>query len=184
MTDFEFDLVFALPDGEHDLLDLSDAVLGSGFDDAVCGVGTPGLLAVALETTGEDAESVIVGAARAVLGVLPAGSELREVRPDLVSLADVAKKLNVKRQALQKRKMPKPAVAGYYRVTEIAYAIVGKVVVGGRKPRFDPHVADPWFAAGAGAQIVNARLALGELDPSSLEYNKKEKSREPEALRA
>lgn len=174
MNKFEFDIVFALPEGEFDVLDLSSAVFEAGFEDAVVGSGQSGLLAVALEMEGEDAESVIVSAARAILKYLPKGSFLREVRPDLVSLADVAKRLNIKRQALQKRRMPTPALCGHYRITEVAEAIVTVGGPGRRKARFDVHVADSWFAAGQGAQVVNARIALGQVDPVSLEYTGKE----------
>lgn len=174
MTKFEFDIVFALPEGEFDVLDLSNAVFEAGFEDSVVGSGLRGLVAVALEMEGEDAESVIVSAARDILKNLPKGSSLREVRPDLVSLADVAKKLNIKRQALQKRRMPTPALCGHYRITEVAEAIVAVVATGHRRARFDVNIADSWFAAGHGAQIVNARIALGQVDPVSLEFTDKD----------
>ena len=58
-----------------------------------------------------------------ILSALPKGTSLRDVRPDMVSLADVAGKLKVKRQALQKRDMPLPYFPGYYRVTEVAATI-------------------------------------------------------------
>ena len=182
MAKFEFEVVFALPDGEFDVLDLSNAFFEAGFEDAVVGLGQRGLVAVALELEGDDAEKVIVSAARDILKHLPPGSALREVRPDLVSLAEVAKRLHIKRQALQKRRMPAPALCGHYRVTEIAEAITEAKTAGCRKARFDVHVADSWFAAGRGAQIVNARIALGQVDPFSLEYN--EKSGIPEVYQA
>src|SRR5262245_24620515 len=97
---FEFELIFALPAGEHDPFDLSDAIFQAGFEDALVGTGVSGLLAVELEAEGEEAEEVILDAARAMLRELPAGTQLREVRPDLVTLAEVAEKLNIKRQAL------------------------------------------------------------------------------------
>ena len=181
MTDFEFDLIFALPEGDLDVFELSDAIFEAGFEDAVVGTGHVGLLAVALEAEGEDAESVIVRAAKLILQHLPKGSALREVRPDLVSLADVAKRLNIKRQALQKREMPQPTLSGYYRVTEVAELIVSQVTRGRRKARFDVHIAEPWFAAGSGAQCVNARIALGQVDPASLTYTGKDKDEVPPA---
>ena len=170
MTKFEFDIVFALPVGEFDPLDLSNAVFEAGFEDAIVGLGQRGLVAVALEVEGDDSESVIVSAARRILKHLPEGSALREVRPDLVSLADVAKRLNIKRQALQKKQLPAPAVCGHYRVTEVAEAIMNVAENGRRKARFDLHLADSWFAAGQGAQVLNARISLGQVDPKSLEY--------------
>ena len=93
MTDFEFDLIFALPEGDFDVFELSDAVFEAGFKDAVIGTGQDGLLAVAIEAEGKDAESVIVGAVRLILQHLPKGSALREICPELVSLADVARKV-------------------------------------------------------------------------------------------
>ncbi|WP_109314287.1 hypothetical protein [Pseudovibrio ascidiaceicola] len=173
---FEFDLVFALGEGEYDVFELADAVYAVGFDDAVVGTGQAGLLAVALEVEGEQPDQVILEAARSILPHLPKGSTLREVRPDLVSLADVAKKLSVQRQALQKRKIPQPAVQGLYRVTELAKSLeqqAEKPTAGARRPRFSMDAAKPWFAAGAGAQTVNARIALGELDPQSLQSRKR-----------
>ena len=100
---FEFEIIFSLPPGERDPFFLSDAVIEAGFGDAVIGTGNPKLLAVELEAPGEDAESAILNAAGAIMSNLPAGTRLHEVRPDLVSLADVAAKLDVTRQTLQQR---------------------------------------------------------------------------------
>jgi hypothetical protein len=166
---FEFDLVFSLPEGStHDAFALADCIYAAGFDDAVIGTGQPGLLAASLECAGEDAETVIRQVARAILPHLPAGSWLREVRPDLVSLADVAGRLQIKRQSLQKRPMPQPVTHGLYRVTEIFGVLTQQL---NEKPsvRFDIDNAKPWFAAGKGAQRLNARLALGDLDAASLD---------------
>lgn len=169
MEKFEFDLVFSLPDGgEKDAFDLADRVYEAGFEDAVIGTGMPGLLAVSLECEGVDAETVITETARQILHHLPKGAFLRDVRPDLVSLADVAGRLSIQRQSLQKRPMPKPVTHGLYRVTEIFDVLTQQL---DNKPsvRFDIERAKPWFAAGKGAQRVNARLALGDIDASSLE---------------
>jgi hypothetical protein len=169
---FEFDIIFALPEGKHDAFDLSDVVYEAGYDDAVIGTGQAGRLAVALELEGDSAESAILTAARAILQHLPVGSVLREVRPDLVSLADVAKRLNIQRQSLQKRAMPPLAMAGFYRVTEIEQALAAPDKKGNKKTRrarFSLERAKPWFAAGRGAQRLNARISLGMLDPVSLE---------------
>lgn len=92
---FEFELVYVLPTGDHDAFELSDAVFEAGYDDAIVGSGDPRLLAVELEVAGDNAKAVILNAARAILKYLPDGTELREVRPDLVSLADVAERLDV-----------------------------------------------------------------------------------------
>ncbi|KQX24272.1 MULTISPECIES: hypothetical protein [unclassified Sphingomonas] len=169
---FEFELLFALPEGEHDPLDISNAVFEAGFEDALVGTGVPGLLGVELEEEGSDAEAVILEAARKLLKALPAGTSLREVRPDLVSLADVAERLNVKRQALQQREMPLPSLGGLYRVDEVAVFLTKAMTpeASRRRPRFDLERASNWLRAGPAARLLNARLTTRELDPVSVEY--------------
>ncbi len=167
---YEFELVFALPEGEHDPFEISDNILEAGVGDPLIGTGNLPLISVELEVEDEDPESAILGAARAIIARLPDGSLLREVRPDLVSLADVANKLKVKRQALQKREMPLPTMGGFYRVDEI-YLILAKACepgVGKRRARFDLNLARSWFEAGIAARQVNARLTTHQLDPVRL----------------
>lgn len=179
MAEIEFELIFALADGDHDAFDLMDAVFEAGFEDAVVGPGIPGLLGVALETASDHAENAILDAARAILKELPAGSVLREVRPDLVSLADVAKRLDVTRQSLQKRKMPLPSQGGLFRMEEVAVVIMeaaqGKGP-GGRKGRFEVENAVKWLSAGKPARRVNAGLAVGFIDRVTLEIREDAKS--------
>lgn len=102
---------------------------------------------------GEEAEAVIVGAVLAILRKLPEGSALREVRPDLVSLADVAKKLDVSRQTLQKRDKPMPAVNGLYRVTEVAEAIATIDATGPRRTCMNIQKAQAWLKAGRDGRL-------------------------------
>lgn len=168
---FEFELVFALPDGAHDPYSLSDAVFAAGYEDAVIGTGNPRLLGVEIEAEGEDAESVILTAARAILKGLPAGSMLHEVRPDLVSLADVAEKLKVKRQALQQRAMPLPMAGGLYRVDEMFAVLTAAMEPGPgrRRARFDLEGSQKWFVAGKAARLVNAKLTMQQIDPGTAE---------------
>jgi len=168
---FEFELIFALPEGAHDPFRLSDAVFAAGYGDAVIGTGTARLLGVALEDAGEDAETVILDAARTILKRLPAGARLREVRPDLMSLADVAAKLNIRRQALQQREMPPPTSGGLYRVDEMLEALSRATGPGPghRRARFDLEPALKWFVAGKAARRINARLTMREIDPATVE---------------
>ena len=111
-------------------------------------------------------------AARAIQKQLPEGSVLREVRPDLVSLADVAKRLDVTRQSLQKRKMPPASQGGLFRMEEVAVVIMeaaeGKGA-GARKGRFAVGKAGKWLSAGKPARRVNAGLAVGAIDGATLE---------------
>ena len=155
---FEFDLVFALPENAAEDAVL-DALFEGGLDDAVAGLGAAGLLGLSFERRGEAAEAVIARTATEVLHALPEGAELREVRPDLVSLADVAARLAVTRQALRKRRMPMPLAGGLYRASEVGRSLAA-TPSGKAGAALDGSRA--WFAAAEGAQRVNARLALGE----------------------
>lgn len=172
MAEIEFELIFALPEGENDAFDLMDAVFEAGFEDAIVGTGVPGMLGVAIEAASDRAEDAILGAARAIQKQLPDGSVLREVRPDLVSLADVAKRLDVTRQSLQKRKMPPASQGGLFRLEEVAVVIMDAVEgkgSGARKGRFAVNKAASWLSAGKPARRINAGLAFGAIDGATLE---------------
>lgn len=183
--EFEFELVFALPKGEHEAFALSDAVFEAGFEDALVGTGQAGLIGVELEVQGEDAEVVILDAARALIKALPQGTVLREVRPDLVSLADVAEKLEVKRQALQQRKMPLPVSGGLYRIDEMVAAVMeaSRPKKGQRRTRMNIAAASKWFRAGMAARKVNAQLTMREIDPATIERSPRSKGEESVFLR-
>lgn len=164
---FAFELVFKIPVDSWDALALSDGVFSAGFSDAVVGTGTHGLLSVELEVSGPTARETILKSARSVLGKLPSGSKLRCIGPDLVSLADVAQRLGITRQSLQKRKMPPPFCGRVYRISEIenALRLSSEEYCGGRKARFDLESQSGWFEAGQEASRLNAELVLGILDP-------------------
>ena len=154
---FEFDLVCALPEGTDEGAIL-DALYEAGCDDAAVGLGALGLIGLGFTRVGQDPEDVISETVKQAMRGLPAGTQLREVKPDLVSLADVAARLKVTRQALQKRKMPPPSLGGLYRASEMPPyldAVPGKLRNGFRSAR-------AWFAAAPGAQRVNARISLAE----------------------
>lgn len=162
-TEFEFDLVIALPANTPEEGALLDALFEAGCDDAVVGVGAAGLLGLGFTRTGADAEAVISAALTQVLSALPKGAQLREVKPDLVSLADVAARLHVTRQALQKREMPLPSLGGLYRAAEM----LPYLEVQPGKVREALGSARGWFAAAPAAQRINARLSLGEVRKAS-----------------
>ena len=113
---FEFDLVCALPEGTDEAAVL-DALFEAGCDDAAVGLGASGLIGLGFTRAGKDPEAVISETVKQAMTGLPKGTKLREVKPDLVSLADVAARLKVTRQALQKRKMPPPSLGGLYRAS-------------------------------------------------------------------
>lgn len=156
--EFEFDIVVSLPkgaDGEDAIL---DALFEAGCDDAVVGLGASGLVGLGFTRIGTDAEVVISEAVKRVLSALPTGSQLREVKPDLVSLADVAARLSVSRQSLQKRDMPPPSLGGLYRASEMLPALEAQP----GKVRDALEAARGWFASAAAAQKINARVSLGQ----------------------
>ena len=77
-TAFEFDLVFALPQGADEGAVL-DALHRAGCGDAAIGLGAPGLVGVGLTRSGTDREAVVAAAAERILRELPEGTTLREV---------------------------------------------------------------------------------------------------------
>jgi len=156
VKEFEFDLMIALPAGERDEDAMLDALFEAGCDDAIVGTGASGLVALGFIREGMDADAVITEAVGQALSGLPEGATLREVRPDLVSLADVAARLQVSRQALQKREMPPPSLGGLYRVTEMVSYLEGQP----GKIRDGLSGAASWFAAAPAAQKINAQLGL------------------------
>ena len=156
-VEFEFDIVVSLPKGAEDEDAIMDALFEAGCDDAVVGLGASGIVGLGFTRAGEDAEVVISDAVTQVLSALPTGAQLREVKPDLVSLADVAARLSVSRQALQKRDMPPPSLGGLYRASEILPALEAQP----GKVRDALEAARGWFASAAAAQRINARASLG-----------------------
>ena len=86
--EFEFDLVFALPEEAGNEAAVLDALHEAGCGDAVVGLGAPGLVGVGLTRAGQDPETVIRETAERLIAALPEGTRLRKVRSDLVSLAE------------------------------------------------------------------------------------------------
>lgn len=163
---FEFELTFAVPEESFDAESLSNAVFEADVGDALVGTGSEGQLGVEIQMCGEDAELVIMSAVQSLLKFLPKNTSLHEIKPDLVSLADVAEKLSVKRQALQQRKMPLPVSGGLYRVNEVYSCLMQAMEpeLGKRAPRFNLAGAQGWFRAGVAARKLNAKMALEQLD--------------------
>lgn len=156
-VEFEFDIVVSLPKGAEDEDAIMDALFEAGCDDGVVGLGASGIVGLGFTRAGGDAEVVISDAVTQVLSALPEGARLREVKPDLVSLADVAARLSVSRQALQKRDMPPPSLGGLYRASEMLPALEAQP----GKVRDALEAARGWFASAAAAQKINARASLG-----------------------
>lgn len=154
--EYEFNIMVSLPDDSNEEAVMLDRLFEAGCDDAVVGLGTPGLVGVSFIRGGTDAEAVITEAIEQVMSALPEGSLLRNVGPDLVSLAEVAARLGVTRQALQKRKMPPPSLGGLYRASEILPVLergTGKISKALESAR-------SWFASSFAAQRINALTSL------------------------
>lgn len=156
-TEFQFDLVFALPAGNADEASILDALFEAGCDDGVVGLGNSGMVGIGFTRVGTSAEPVIRDAVSQALSALPKGSRLREVKPDLVSLADVAARLNVSRQAMQKRQMPPPSLGGLYRASEMLAYLEKQP---GGKVQEALTSARGWFSAAPAAQKINANISL------------------------
>lgn len=153
-TAFDFELIFSLGNDESD----TDAILGAlvavECDDAIVGLGRAGLLGLGFTRGGTDAGTVISSTAGKAAEVLPRGARLREVRPDLVSLGEVAARLGVPLAVLEEGPLPPPSLGGLYQLTELAMAL------GKRNGKLAPALAQasPWLAAAPGARQINARL--------------------------
>lgn len=156
MPQFEFELIFALPKSACDEDLLADRIFEATGGDVLIGEGTRGLLALAFSRSGEDATRVISDAISGLLDVLPSGASLREVKPDLVSQGEVAARLGVTKQALQKRELPPVSLGGLYRASEIFRVLEARP----GKMSAALEQARPWFAAAPAAQKINAKQAL------------------------
>ena len=73
IREFQFDVMIRLPQGCPDIWDVLDRLFQAGCDDAVVGLGTPGLLGLSFIRQGTDREAVIAGAVRDALAGLPEG---------------------------------------------------------------------------------------------------------------
>lgn len=172
---FEFELAFTLPKGEEHDMDELDDLIWEIFpeDDPLVGLGRKDQIGVMLELKGESAEAVIIDAAKRILEVLPEGSELHEIHPDLVSLQEVATHLNVTRQTLRTKDLPAPYAGGLYRLSEIRECLQVEVNVkakdGRVKMTFDEAMG--WLNASGGAQKLNGLLAAGVIDRKTLHVN-------------
>ena len=84
-TEFTFDLTFALPEHAADEAAILDGLYETGCDDAVVGLGVPGVVGLGFKRAGREAEAVVAATVRQVMPCLPEGAILQEVRMDAVS---------------------------------------------------------------------------------------------------
>ena len=91
-VEFEFDLIFALPEGTDEGVVL-DSLHDAGCSDTAVGLGRAGLVGLGFTRTGRDPKAAISATVGQAMSGLPDGTALREVRSDLVSLTEVAARL-------------------------------------------------------------------------------------------
>lgn len=86
------------------------ALVAAESDYAIIGLGRSGLLGLGFTRGGIDATTVIASTARKVSEALPGHMRLREVRPDLVTLEEVAARLEVPLAVLEEGPLPPPSL--------------------------------------------------------------------------
>src|SRR5271163_2361478 len=97
MKTYEFTLLFALPEGARTPADFVDALYEAGCDDAVVGIGNPRSIALRFSRDAGTASEAVQSAIRGALEAIP-DARLIEVKPDLVSLSDIAEFAGCSRQ--------------------------------------------------------------------------------------
>lgn len=101
MSEFNFTLIFTLPQRGQDPAQWVEALGAQGCDDALVGVGVTGRIALNFIREAHDAQQAVVSAIKDVKRIIP-GATLVEVMPDLVGLTDIAELLGFSRQYIRK----------------------------------------------------------------------------------
>ena len=105
--DYEFTLIFKLPENQTDPESLIEQLGQAGCDDALIGSGMPGRLAFNFNRPAENAEQAIQSAIFDIQSVIP-DATLIEAAPDFVGLTDVADLLGLSRQNMRKLMLNHP----------------------------------------------------------------------------
>ncbi len=101
MSEYEFELRFALPSCDMDPDQLVERLGGAGCDDALVGVGRQGQVALDFIREAESAMAAVLSAIADVRRAVPE-ARLIEASPDLVGVTDVGQLLHVTRQNVRK----------------------------------------------------------------------------------
>jgi hypothetical protein len=134
MLNFEFTVTFSVPGLDWDEDQISNKIFGSGLNDALVLLGLRGVIGLDITRSAPTAEEAIKSAISDIRGVFPEAN-LLEVKPDLVSIADIAKLVGQSRQNLRKlRGFPPPTLTGakpYWHLFEVSrwYADQGKTPI-------------------------------------------------------
>lgn len=99
----EYDLIlrFRLPPGGQDVDDIVERLGEADYDDALVGIGHPGLVALEFVRRAGSAQEALFSAIRDVSKALPS-AEFVEAAPDLVGVTDVAAIVGCSRQNMRK----------------------------------------------------------------------------------
>lgn len=101
MNEYDFTLKFSLPDVGTSPENYVEALIATGCDDALIGIGQQGRIALNFMREAETAMEAVQSAIKDIKRVIP-GARLVEAAPDLVGLTDVAEILGFSRQNMRK----------------------------------------------------------------------------------
>ncbi len=164
-NEFEFELIFTFPKGaETDPEQLAnDIYLAVEDGDPMLGLGDPTGVSVELLMQGDNPLTVILDAAQRIMKALPDGSQLREIKPDLVSLEEVAEKFGTSRQNIRTKPLPRPMSTGHYQAHEICHLVFSEGMWRTSKS-LDYDRAKSWLLSASAAHRLNGHLAAGVMD--------------------
>jgi len=100
MSPYDFELRFALPAGLIVTDDLIERLGEAGCDDALIGMGRPGMIALAFTREADSAHEAVFSAVTDVRSAIRE-AELLDVTPDLVGVTDVAELVGCSRQNIR-----------------------------------------------------------------------------------
>ncbi|BCD98845.1 helix-turn-helix transcriptional regulator [Marinagarivorans cellulosilyticus] len=101
MNEYEFTLIYSLPDNDADPDQYIEQLAEAGCDDALIGVGRRGRIALDFIREDKSAALAIVSALKQVKSVIPE-ARLIEATPDYVGLTEVADIIGCSRQNMRK----------------------------------------------------------------------------------
>ena len=101
MNEYEFTLKFQFYDTSIDPESYIDRLAEAGCDDALCGIGQHGRIALNFNRTADNALNAICSAIKDIKSVIP-DAKLIEATPDFVGLSDIAEVVGYSRQNIRK----------------------------------------------------------------------------------
>ena len=134
MLEFEFTVTFSVPGLDWDEDQISNQIFGSGLDDALVLLGIRDVIGLDITRSAPTAEGAISSAISDIRNAFPKAI-LAEIKPDLVSIAEIAKLVGQSRQNLRKLQgFPPPTLTGakpYWHLFEVVrwYESQGKAPI-------------------------------------------------------